>query len=180
MMKKPLILCLSICLVFMVSCTKEVSELPPATEEGLNTFGAKVDGALWVPQGFGSFPANDILEAHFASGDLYINARNFSMSPTETEFEIFIKGASAPGTYQLNTIANYGSANASYAYFVRRKINPENEWITSSQYTGTVTITKIDQVNQFVSGTFSFQANNLYNTPAPINVTEGRFDVKTQ
>ncbi|HSU26905.1 MAG TPA: hypothetical protein VLJ68_00870 [Chitinophagaceae bacterium] len=180
MMKKPLILCLATLTLIHLSCTKEVTELPPATQEGLNTFGCKVDGKFWVPQGFGSFPANDILDAHFASGDLYINARNFSSSPTETEFEIFIKGASVEGVYLLNTTTSYSSTAASYGYYVHRQINPDNEWITSTQYTGSVTITRIDMVNHFVSGTFTFQAINLYNAPAPISVTEGRFDVKTQ
>ncbi len=180
MMKKPLFLCLVTLAILIFSCNKEVTELPPATQEGLNTFGCKVDGSIWVPQGFGSFPANDILEAHFASGDLYINARNFSKSPTETEFEFFIKGVNAEGVYQLNTSVGYPSVNASYVYYVQRKINPENEWLTSAQYTGTVTITKIDNVNHFVSGTFEFHAINLYNAPAPIHVTEGRFDVITQ
>src|SRR6185369_15043932 len=155
----------------LASCTKTLTELPPATQTGANTFGAKVDGKLWAPAGFGAFPANDILEAHFAVSDLIINARNFSSSPTETEFEIQIKNFTGAGTYPLNVNAGYPDYNNSYGYYVLRRINPINEWITSSQYGGSVTITKIDSVNHFVSGTFEFQAINLYNTPQPINVT---------
>lgn len=163
------------------SCKKEVTELPPVTQTGAHTFGAKVDGNLWVPQGFGPFPANDILEAtFFPGGDLRINARNFSASPNETEFEFFIKGVTAPGTYILNTTSTYPTMSVSYAYYVKRNLTPQNEWMTSAAYTGSVTITKIDEVNNFVSGTFQFSAINLYNAPQPISVTEGRFDVKTQ
>lgn len=173
---KKLITALSL-LLFLASCKKEVSELPPATETGANTFGAKVDGQFWVPQGFGIMPTNEILDAHFIpERNLYINARNFASSPNETEFEIYIKSVTAPGTYLLN-MERSGISN-SYAYFVKRNINPVNEWVTSPQYTGTVTITKIDSVSRFVSGTFQFSAINLYNDPQPLSVTDGRFDVK--
>ena len=165
----------------LFSCKKEVTELPAATHTGANTFGCKLNGDFWVPAGFGIVPTAPTLEARFSSTDLYINARNFSSSPTESEFEIFIKDATHTGSYTLNTGAGYPTSyTSSYAYYVHRRINPDNEWITASPYTGSVTITKIDSINHFVSGTFQFQAINIYNSPLPINVTEGRFDVKTQ
>lgn len=166
----------------LFSCKKEVTELPPATQSGANTFGCKIDGAFWVPAGFGIVPTAAQLEARIAGLDLYINARNFSSSPIESEFEIYIKDitVNGVGNYTLNTGAAHPDYSNSYAYYVHRRITPDNEWVTTSPHTGTVTITKIDSVNHFVSGTFQFQAINLYNTPKPINVTEGRFDVKTQ
>jgi Family of unknown function (DUF6252) len=163
----------------LFSCKKEVSELPPATQTGAKTFGCKVDGQFWVPAGFGIVPTASPLEARrSADGDLYINARNFSSSPTESEFEFFIKGVTTPGTYLLNTTVGYPSSSGSYGYYVHRKFTPDNEWITSAEYTGTVTITKIDTVNSIVSGEFAFTAINLYNTPQPLAITEGRFDVR--
>ena len=165
----------------LFSCKKEVTELPAATQTGANTFGCKLNGDFWVPAGFGIVPTAPTLEARFGSTDLYINARNFSSSPTESEFEIFIKDATHTGSYTLNTGAGYPTTfTSNYAYYVHRRINPDNEWITASPYTGSVTITKIDSINHFVSGTFQFQAINIYNSPQPINVTEGRFDVRTQ
>ena len=98
------ILISTLALFLFVACNKEVEELPPATQTGANTFGAKVDGKFWVPKGFGPFPANDILEARMTgTTHLLINARNFSSSPTETEFEILVSGITGLGTYQLNT-----------------------------------------------------------------------------
>ena len=73
---KRIFACL-ILIATLASCKKEVMELPPATQTGANTFGAKVNGSLWVPQGFGSLPANDILEARMGGNDLIINAQNF-------------------------------------------------------------------------------------------------------
>lgn len=177
-MKKILIGCLSLCL--LASCKKEVEELPPATQTGANTFGAKVDGQFWIPQGFGPFPANDILEARMAGPtDLMINARNFASSPNETEFEILVTGITGPGTYSLNNNVSL-PASSSYGYYVKRKMTPENEWLTSTTYTGSVTITRLDLAEKVVSGTFQFNAINSYNTPQPLSVTEGRFDLKLQ
>ena len=166
-------------LFLFAACNKDVEELPPATQTGAHTFGAKIGGELWIPQGFGPFPANDILEARFTSPtSIIINARNFSKSPRESEFEIFLINVTGPGTYTMNTDVTLPTVGASYAYYVERELTPTNEWQTSASYTGTVTITKLDAVNDIISGTFQFNAINLYNNPAPISVTEGRFDIK--
>ena len=129
---------------------------------------------------FGIFPTAPILEARMLPDyTLIINARNFSKSPTETEFEIVVKNVSAPGDYLLNTTVVYPSHYASFAYFVRRKFTPLNEWITTSLVTGKVTITKIVfGANAFASGTFEFDAASMTNSGPVIHVTEGRFDVR--
>jgi len=177
-MKTTLIFSFALISLVLFSCKKEVTELPAATESGDNTFGCKIDGSFWVPAGFGIAPTAPKLEARMAGAELYINARNFSSSPTESEFEIYIKNLTGTGNYDLNTGASHPDYSNNYAYYVHRKFTPDNEWVTTSPYTGTVTITKVDTVNNFVSGTFEFQAINLYNTPQPVSVTEGRFDVK--
>jgi hypothetical protein len=175
---KKLLLAFSV-LLCLVSCKKEITELPPETQTGANTFGAKVNGSLFAPQGFGSLPADDILEVRrLPSKDVIINARNFASSPNEKEFELRIKAVTAVGVYPLNVTTTQGTSAASYGYYIKRNVTPQNEWITSATYTGSVTITKLDTVNRIVSGTFAFNALNLYNAPEPLSVTEGRFDVK--
>jgi hypothetical protein len=170
---------LAIVISVLAACNKTVSELPPATQTGANTFGASVNGEFWVPRAFGPITGADILEARFKSPtSLIIQARNYASSPTETEFEIFIKDINGPGTYLLNTTVPYPTFDASYGYFIKRKVTPLNEWITSSTYTGSVTITKLDLVNRIVSGTFEFNALNISNSPEPLTVTSGRFDAK--
>lgn len=176
-MKK--ILLISLAVLLLAACNKKVTELPPATQTGANTFGAMVNGAFWVPKGFGSFPANDILEVRFlANMNMYINANDFSKSPTEKEFEIFVQNVTGPGTYMLNTNVTYPSASANYAYYVKRTLTPVDEWITSSQQTGSVTITKFDIPNHIVSGTFQFNLVNLYDPSKTMTVTDGRFDIR--
>ena len=176
-MKNFLTACLS--LILFASCNKEVQELPPATQTGANTFGAKVDGEFWVPKAFGPINANTILEVRILGGqDYHIHARNFASSPTETEFEFFLTGVTAPGTYLLNTNVNYPSLSASFGYFIKRKLTPLNEWITSSSHTGSVTITKVDLTTRIIAGTFQFTAADINDPSKQITISEGRFDLK--
>lgn len=176
-MKNFLTACLSIFL--FASCNKEVEELPPATQTGANTFGASVDGTLWVPKAFGPINANSITEVRVLGGqDYIIHARNFATSPTETEFEFFLKGVTAQGTYVLNTNVSYPSSAASYGYYIKRRLTPLNQWITSATNTGSVTITKVDLVTRIIAGTFQFTAADIADASNQITVSEGRFDLK--
>lgn len=165
---------------FFISCKKDISELPPATQTGANTFGCKIDGVFWAPQSFAGINASNKLEARYGGNNgVFINARNFSSSPTETEFEIYLSNVTGPGIYNLNaTTGIYPSQTANYAYYVKRKITPINEWITNAQFTGTVEVTKSDKVNGIISGTFSFTAGELTGAASAVSVTEGRFDIK--
>ena len=115
------LLLLFVVIFALASCSKKVSELPGPSENGANTFGAKVDGKLWAPQGFGIMPTASTLEANFAGGDNYkINARNFGSSPTETEFEFLLTNITGPGTYTLN--------ETNKATYTLRKFQPISIW----------------------------------------------------
>jgi hypothetical protein len=166
---------------FFSSCKKEIKNLPEETQSGAGTFGAKVNGENWGPLKAGILPTAPILEAHFGGNhSVFINARNFSRTPIETEMEIYLHDIKGPGTYLLNQNTTvFPTQSASYAYYLKRNINLEDEWITSSAATGQVVVTKFDIPNRVISGTFQFTAAARYGS-APINVTEGRFDVKVQ
>jgi hypothetical protein len=170
-------------LLIFAGCKKSVDSLPEATQSGANTFGLKLDGQLWVPQKFAGINAPTLHAELTGSNqnDFVFTAQNFASEPTETEFQLYIKNITGTGTYQLNQNTDIQpNAAGSYAYYVKRKINPLNEWITSSQNTGTVTITKWDLPNMIVSGTFEFRAGSMDSSAAPITVTDGRFDIKLQ
>ncbi|RYY96556.1 MAG: hypothetical protein EOO11_13170 [Chitinophagaceae bacterium] len=167
----------------LASCSKKIEELPVPTQSGANTFGASINGVLWAPQGFGIMPTAPLLEASFGSGanSYYINARNFSKSPTETEFEIYLQNVTKEGTYYFNTNTQIRPGQTgSYAYFVERRSTPKYQWITNSTHTGSVTITKLDIANHIIAGTFAFEAEDMSGDAAPIQVTEGRFDLTIQ
>jgi hypothetical protein len=169
-------------LITLFSCKKDANELPEATQTGANTFGAILNGAVWVPKGFGFAQTTPIVEARYsANNSIFINARNFASSPKETEFEIYIKDFNGVGTFQLNQTTNkFPNHTASYAYYEERKFTIDNEWKTNNQYTGWVNISFYDAVEKIVAGTFEFQAINVYGDPKPITVTAGRFDVNIQ
>ena len=168
-------------LAILSSCKKEIETLPDTTETGANTFGAKINGENWGPLGFGIVPTAPTLEASFAAdSSIFINARNFSRSPVETEMQIYLKNVSAPGSYLLNqNTAVAPGHSASYAYYIKRNFSVTDEWITSTTATGQVQVTKMDWANKIISGSFSFTADAKYGS-APISVTEGRFDIKIQ
>jgi hypothetical protein len=168
-------------LFILASCKKTIDALPEPTQTGANTFGLKLNGEYWIPQSFAGINT-PILTAQLSGSnlnDLIINAQNFALEPKESQFQLFIKNITGPGTYPLNQNTDIGrGASVSYAYYVKRKINPLNEWITDAQHTGNVTITRWDPENGIASGTFEFTAGSMDNSTDPITVTEGRFDVK--
>jgi hypothetical protein len=175
-MKKLLLFALP--LLLFVACKKKVDELPPATQTGANTFGAKVNGNFWIPQGFGPLPADNLLDAIRLGPNFYIRARNFASSPNETEFEIFLKDVTGAGIYPLNTTLGARSTAASYGFYVKRNFSPSNEWLTSVAFSGSVNISLLDTTNNIMSGTFQFTAEDILGSDPPLTVTEGRFDVR--
>lgn len=176
------ILLLLFLVLSLVGCKKDVDELPEPTQTGANTFGAKVNGEFWVPQGFGVVPTAPLIEARYSGNNsIVINARNFASSPTETEFEIYLKNITSPGTVLLNqNTSNYPDQSASYGYYVKRRIMPLFEYITSAAHTGRVEVTRLDTGNHVISGTFEFGAADKTEPSETVTVTEGRFDVKIQ
>lgn len=109
--------------LILAGCKKSVDELPEATQSGANTFGLKLNGKFWVPQKFAGIDA-PILKAQLYganANDLLITAQNFASEPLESQFNLFIKNVTGPGTYQLNQNSDiYPNAAVNYAYYVRR------------------------------------------------------------
>lgn len=178
---KNAVFLLSLITLGIASCKKEIDTLPEPTQTGANTFGAVVNGDNWGPLKAPLVPTLPILEARFfGDSAVFINARNFSRIPNETEMEIYLDHLSGPGTYPLNQRTDvYPRQTASYAFFVKREISVEDEWVTGPEAGGQVEVTRIDWQNRIVSGTFRFTANARYGGK-PLTVTEGRFDVKLQ
>jgi hypothetical protein len=135
-----------------------------------------VNGAFWVPKGFGIVPTAPILEARYRPNNaVLINARNFASSPNESEFEILLNNVTGPGVYPLND----ESSNGNYAYYVERKLIPSGEWRTGAQHTGQVIVSVADTINRIIAGRFEFVAGSLsIYSNANAKVTDGRFDIK--
>ncbi|QKG57324.1 hypothetical protein GKZ68_12260 [Hymenobacter sp. BRD128] len=142
--------------------------LPPATQTGQRTFGCLVNGQAWTPAGspFGG----PLFTAVYLDNRLGISASRKLLVNGTNSFQrmgFSISKIYHTGTYSLNDSSRVGS----YEDF-----DKSCSMYTSSSQVGKVIITKLDFVNQIVSGTFAFTLEAP--TCGKVIVTDGRFDTR--
>lgn len=176
-MKKLILLLFALSLLSTTSCNNDddnntenpILQLPQETQTGENTFGCLLDGEPFIPSG-GTNPLDCVYQ--FVNGEYYFglqgNKRNdnnnlitIALSTNELEIQ---QGLS----YNL---LNNISGNAQGYFSISTNFN-----FTSENHTGLLTITKLDQINQIVSGTFWFDVEDQNGTVHEIR--EGRFDMQ--
>ena len=177
-MKKIILILFSF---LLVSCSKDnpfetpttSDQLPPATTVGANTVGCLVNGEVYLPKEGNPFgpPAtvcfyqflNNVWRFSLGfSNDMISNSlRNINISSKNIQFQQGI-------IYQLK-FDNENSAYASYG------MAGTPQYYTSNTITGELKITKLDQINSIISGSFWFDAIN--NNGQIIHITQGRFDL---
>jgi hypothetical protein len=149
---------------------QDTTVLPPATQEGKNTGGALVNGQVWVAKiEYPDLnPGGNNTEYIYSSGEykLKVVLRNISEPTTIININIKSLNDLTNTTYYLNDGNDFGMFLKSDLLFYQ----------TNNINTGSITITKFDKVNKFVSGTFSFMAKNANGDI--VTITEGRFDRK--
>ena len=112
--------------------------------------------------------------AEYCKGRLHILG---GFNPTmNTILSVYVK-ASTPGIYPLNSI-DYDMG--SYAGYSLYENTTSTNFISNSQYTGRIQITKLDTVSKRVSGTFEFDAAQILPDEMKfgtriIHVTSGKF-----
>ena len=168
-----LLLLSDLLLLFGPKCKKEKhipQELPPITQEGRNTFGCRVNGEIWVPYNCSS--AHPCINAASVFPAIPPN-----MPPFAVEISVYtMQDDNARSWFQIATQTNIGISAAGdkkdslYIQFVKPGFP------IYRCYSG-VTITKFDQVNKILSGTFE---GTLYNSVDSLKITEGRFDYSFQ
>ena len=169
-MKQPIIYLIAAAIViFCSNCKKNNSspQLPIETQVGANTFGCKVNGEIWLPNGAAfTTPAYDV-QYYKSDGYLYLL---LNQSNTNQAIKIKMKGVFNIGIYSLDP------SNVRAIEYINLHTN--NNCIdynkTNTTQTGIVEITKIDTTNKIVSGRFN-GILSLISCP-DINITEGRFD----
>jgi len=179
-MKQILLLSLGLLLI-SAGCKKNrnknpVDELPPATQNGANTFGCLIDGKVFRPKG-DPF-AGPVIKAQYQ----FVNGRQgFGISARRSESEksqvVGIGGDSvhiAVGIFDLGSVGPE-RLTAGYTY---RDLNSLSgiDYGTTEMHSGQLTITKFDTINQIVSGTFWFDAIDSA-TGKIVQIREGRFDL---
>ena len=150
-----------------------MEQLPPATQEGRNTFGCLVNGEIWIPQGYNGTANLDLsYDPGYRGGTFNLSAYNYFGNGDDDKqtISIYSDSLKREATYLLNDpehaapLFNDRSTGCSYY----RESNVFRE--------GSLTITRFDLENQVISGTFEFTlAKPGCDT---IRVTEGRFDMK--
>jgi len=144
----------------------ELEKLPPATQTGKNTFGCLLDGKAFLPY---NAPNSTNCFYQLVSGKYYfylggqksINDNIVSIV-LKTEKKQIFQG----DTYELFENID-GNASGNYLFNVDFSS-------TTLANSGKLTITKLDQVNQIVSGTFWFDVQDT--NGAIHQIRDGRFD----
>jgi len=180
-----LISILSFLLFTNMNCKKSslnpVDQLPPATQEGKDTFGCLVNGQVFLPKG-PLFGTPILISSYQYLTRLNANGYYFNVSGTKknstynqsvsinTEDLSLVQGQK----YILKNYPNIGEAFGQY--FTTDLLGNINAYVTKDSFNGELYISKFDQVKHIVSGTFWFDGVN--NNGEKVEVREGRFDVQ--
>ncbi len=140
----------------------ELEKLPPATQEGKNTFGCLVDGKAWVIEV--STHAPSYYQVGVLSITAFLNNNYFDQG-----ISIIILEANLTETEYILT-------EYPQIFGRLRDYNSNCEYLTSTLYTGRLIITHFDQTNFIISGTFEFEGYSA-NCSKVIKITNGRFDL---
>ena len=173
-MKKLLLILLT---TFALSCCNkdddkpiaEIDKLPPATQTGANTVGCLLDGKAFLP---GNFPNSTNCFYQFVDGNYYF-ALALRKRDSQNNLIGLDIGTNAKQIFQNETLEllEYLPDNASAAYIYGTFQN-----FTNNIHTGELTITKLDEINHIVSGTFWFDVQDSNGVVHQIR--EGRFDMQ--
>ena len=164
-----------------ISCKKnELKALPEPTQVGARTFGCLIDGTAWVANGSGGFNGDKPVEGGYQ--DNYNDPKqihNFWITASNrdgTTMDIYVRNVYKIGEYPLS----FDTYTRPTVLFPENYIifnSKDGSYITTSQYTGKIIITKADTAISLISGTFEFTAFNRVSKKTII-VTNGRFDTR--
>ena len=165
----------------LICCNKDedktsIEQLPPATTIGANTVGCLVNGVALMPKGGNPF-GPPILTCYYQ----YLNGSyEFGLGYSNNQQNNQLRGVYLftnklqfvqGQTYTLSIEQQNNSAYAQYSQDTFLE-----GFTTNSQSVGQIKITKLDETNSIISGTFWFNAIKV-STGEIIHITEGRFDM---
>lgn len=173
---KKILLLLTLSILF-ACCNKDdnpiptptpVSQLPPATQTGANTFGCLLDGEVFKPS---NLPNSTNCYYQLLNNEyfFYVSAqKTMSNNIVTIALKTQKKQITQNETYNLFEDIN-GNASGNYLYNL--EFNS-----TSTLNNGQLKITKLDFTNNIVSGTFFYDVKDSQNIVHQIR--EGRFDMR--
>jgi len=164
------------CLLFLAtSCKKQgIYLLPPATNNGSNTFGCLINGKAFLGQSRSElFLSIAAVQGSYHDGTLSVlGSHYFGSTPTGSIFGISID-VQTPKHSGIITVPGANRNIISYS---------DNQdtfrFNSDSTHTGSVIITRFDSITHIYSGTFQGSLIDTYGKI--VLITDGRFDVKGQ
>jgi hypothetical protein len=181
------------------SCQKEElaveDELPPITQEGLNTFGCKIDGEVLVPKDgdpslfVGS--SKGLIAGNVKVGEINnVFQKYFFIEVVNAQDEggdyifLYIPNLKEPGEYELGNSTGstlYENNSPNHAIVITYDGETTGKRYLSYENGGKIVINRFDTINTIISGTFEFKAI-LESDPFgdTLNITEGRFDINRE
>jgi hypothetical protein len=175
-------LLLATALLALATCTQP-DPLPEATQGGKQTFGCRVNGKPFVPDGGTGWNATKPIVLYSSwrkgeDGSVYKYYIIHAISRDGRGMFIIISDAYKTGHRSLDkeyipiTWSDLPNDAAVYS-------EGKDHFFTSPRHTGSVFISKTDSIRGIISGTFTFIAANPA-TGEVVEVTDGRFDVKAE
>lgn len=179
------------CVTCVDSCRKDdtdvVLTLPAITETGANTFGFRLDGAVWTNYGQLCQPNGGSCRANL-TGEYFTSDGGITIRADQV---IYKDGVAQTQYFELNLLTGFGgektysTETGDFITVILLPVNdPTGYAIADMDPAFTVTITKLDINSGIVSGTFSGTLfhSTLTGTSTTdfVTVTEGRFDLKYQ
>lgn len=161
---------------FLISCSNDddsgcvgIDCLPLATTTGEGTFGCLVNGEPYVDNS-GDFNAFYQL----VDGEYFfsISAENTEVIPRNIRLSTNSLELVENNNYQLIEPIDGNAYAAVIFYFEDLQAN---ENTTNQEYSGSLSVTKLDLDNNIISGTFNFNIRDTI-TGKVYNLTNGRFD----
>lgn len=156
-------------------CRKESDEpqLPPETQTGAMTFGCKINGKIFVPRDGSGKPGLFVQYVNMGTGPgggwyLNIPAVDWKSTPIEG-----VSITTDSLLVQVGNIYEFKSSKGNAQAFYSKEI----EYPKLDNDNGELRITKHDQQNRILSGTFFFTGTNI-STGEKVSVTDGRFDIR--
>ena len=164
---------------FVIGCKKHkndnpVDQLPPATQTGANTLGFLLNGESWTPKGHVGITSNLSLyyDESYNGGTFNITTYRQLSQDNKQTFGIAMDSFQNPATFYLNKFSNL-----KVGFDNRIQSCTITPFDTSIFRSGKLVITKLDKLNQIISGTFDFILFNG-NCGDTLKITNGRFDMK--
>jgi hypothetical protein len=177
-MKMCLLILLSLA-PLLLTCTPE-NVLPETTQTGQNTLGCLIDGKPHIPDGGGAFSGLKPVYGGLSgirSTPYRVGVYVYTYAKDKQRIELFINDYKL-GPHLLNKDTQTMPANIAPQDYGLYQSAEGDTYVTSSRFTGQITILKADTATGIVAGTFEFTAATP--TGRTVTISQGRFDVNAR